>query len=151
MATDDRFPCNGHHPVFAKPHNQEIWVMLLEKCWAKVYGSYQAIGSGSSKEGFMALTGAPCEVVSQKENKEEIIRTLHNAHKNRYVATMSGSTYLESLGKAGEEKLGLVSEHAYSLLKVLKTENEILLKIRNPWGKTVWKGDWSYHSPLWTP
>lgn len=33
---------------------------------------------------------------------------------------MSGSNYLESLGKKGEDELGLVSGHAYSLLKVLK-------------------------------
>jgi hypothetical protein len=38
--------------------------MLLEKCWAKNFGSFTAIESGSSKEGFMALTGAPTELMS---------------------------------------------------------------------------------------
>ena len=32
---------------------------------------------------------------------------------------MSGSDYLEKLGKEGEEKLGLISGHAYSLLKII--------------------------------
>jgi len=38
--------------------------MLLEKCWAKVFGSYKNIEAGSSKEGFIALTGAPCDVIA---------------------------------------------------------------------------------------
>ena len=49
IKTDDRFPCKGSTPVYAKPHTQQIWVMLLQKCWAKVFGSFKAIESGSSK------------------------------------------------------------------------------------------------------
>jgi hypothetical protein len=25
-----------------------------------------------------------------------------------------------------------------------------LFKIKNPWGKKGWKGDWSFKSPFWT-
>lgn len=39
--------------------------MLIQKCWAKEFGSYKAIEAGSSKEGFMALTGAPCEILTE--------------------------------------------------------------------------------------
>ena len=51
----------------------------------------------------MALTGAPCEVVSLEKADEikEGIRQLQIAQKHRYVATMSGSEYLEKLGKEG--------------------------------------------------
>ena len=59
---------------------------------------------------------------------------------------MSGSSYLESLGKKEEEKLGLISGHAYSLLKIIKINGQTLLKLRNPWGKTIWKGNWSFDS-----
>lgn len=38
--------------------------MLIEKCWAKIFGSYQSIDSGTPTEGFRALTGAPSEYVS---------------------------------------------------------------------------------------
>ena len=67
--------------------------MLLEKCWAKIFGSYRSIVSGSSKEGFLALTGAPCETISHEKDKPEaeFIKELENAHRHRYVATMSGS------------------------------------------------------------
>lgn len=26
-----------------------------------------------------------------------------------------------------------------------------LLKVRNPWGRKEWKGNWSFRSPYWTP
>jgi hypothetical protein len=38
--------------------------MLLEKCWAKVFGSYESIDSGTPTEGFRAISGAPSEYVS---------------------------------------------------------------------------------------
>jgi calpain-15 len=59
---DACFPVNlfGHF-IYAKPHNHAIWVLLLEKAWAKVYGSYDAIHAGYADEGMVALTGAPCE------------------------------------------------------------------------------------------
>ena len=63
---------------------------------------------------------------------------------------MSGSSYLEQMGKKAEEQLGLVSGHAYSLIKIINVQGETLLKLRNPWGKTIWKGEWSFNSSRWT-
>jgi len=40
--------------------------------------------------------------------------------------------------------LGLIGGHAYSLLKIIKFDGITLVKLRNPWGKTIWKGDWSF-------
>jgi hypothetical protein len=35
-------------PIFSKPAGgSQIWVMILEKCWAKLNGSYAAIESKS--------------------------------------------------------------------------------------------------------
>lgn len=71
IVTDDQFPCEYGKPVFAKPHGKEIWVMLLEKCWAKIYGSYKAIESGTPTEGFRAFTGAPAEYISISKAEDE--------------------------------------------------------------------------------
>ena len=70
IVTDDCFPCRDNRPVYAKPHHNELWAILLEKCWAKVFGSYQAIETGSAREGFVALTGAPCEKITHKNEDE---------------------------------------------------------------------------------
>lgn len=52
--------------------------------------------------------------------------------------------------------IGLIPGHAYTLLKIKIIEHPQkgkvkLLKIRNPWGKEEWQGDWSDGSKLWTP
>lgn len=69
----------------------------------------------------------------------------------RYVATASGSKLLCGMNEAQQEKLGLIGDHAYSFLKFLKINDETVVKMRNPWGKTVWKGEWSFESKKWTP
>ena len=38
---------------------REIWGMILEKAWAKVYGSYQRIEAGLTSEAMYPLTGCP--------------------------------------------------------------------------------------------
>lgn len=47
VALDGRFPLNRNNRFCgAQPHHNDIWVMLLEKAWAKVFGSYDNIYSG---------------------------------------------------------------------------------------------------------
>ena len=45
IVVDDYFPCTPNGQLIgAQPAaGSEIWVMILEKCWAKVFGSYAAI------------------------------------------------------------------------------------------------------------
>lgn len=45
---------------------------------------------------------------------------------------------------------GLISGHAYSLLKIINIKGETSVKLRNPWGKLIWKGDWSFTCSKWT-
>ena len=68
-----------------------------------------------------------------------------------YLLTTSGNDHLKSLDKKVQDEIGLVGNHAYSVLKVHELGNETLVKVRNPWGHTVWKGDWSQNSKQWTP
>lgn len=63
----------------------------------------------------------------------------------------SGSEQLSKMSKEELENIGLISGHAYSLLFVKEINGEVFVKLRNPWGNYVWKGDWSFTSPLWTP
>lgn len=37
---DDNFVVNNNQPCFTKSHDNELWVMILEKAWSKVHGSY---------------------------------------------------------------------------------------------------------------
>lgn len=47
---------------------------------------------------------------------------------------------------------GLIDNHAYSLLTLRTTSTGVnLVKLRNPWGRGEWNGEWSDESKLWTP
>jgi hypothetical protein len=46
---------------------------------------------------------------------------------------------------------GIESSHAYSILEARTIpDGTRLLKVRNPWGESEWKGDWSDRSKQWT-
>jgi hypothetical protein len=53
-------------------------------------------------------------------------------------------------GISGSRK-GILEKHAYSIIDAAEIDNERLLKLRNPWGKTEWTGPWSDGSEQWTP
>ena len=57
---DDAFPCQpgeGGKPLFTHPNGGEIWVMLLEKAFAKMSGSYANIEGGHVLWALEAMTG----------------------------------------------------------------------------------------------
>lgn len=56
---DDHIPCAHKNPAFTRANGNELWVLLIEKAWAKLYGSYAKIESGFCNEALRDLTGAP--------------------------------------------------------------------------------------------
>jgi|TARA_B110000305_G_C19226085_1_gene532903 calpain-15 len=59
VVLDDHIPCSDGDPCFSSANGNELWVLLLEKCWAKLHGSYARIIGGQSHLTFRDLTGAP--------------------------------------------------------------------------------------------
>jgi|TARA_B110000305_G_C19172102_1_gene507797 calpain-15 len=59
IVLDDFVPCKDHRPAFSSANGNELWVLLLEKAWAKLHGSYDRIISGQAHETLRDLTGAP--------------------------------------------------------------------------------------------
>ena len=68
IVVDDYFPYDDETETwaFSQPSRantpkrpSEIWVLIIEKAWAKVFGSYQRIEAGSSGEALYPLTGCP--------------------------------------------------------------------------------------------
>jgi len=45
--------------VFTHGHDQELWVMIIEKAWAKINFSYDNIDGGFTREALHDFTGAP--------------------------------------------------------------------------------------------
>ena len=55
---DDFFPFSSGQYIFSK-HKNELWIMLLEKAYAKAYKSYENIKFGFAGYALNSITGAP--------------------------------------------------------------------------------------------
>ena len=156
VLVDDYFPYEGSdfkQFAFSCSAENEIWVALLEKAWAKINGCYAKIGCGGlPNEVFDVLTEAYSMQKSiSKNNKEEIWKLCEDSVGKGYVMTAGTSGDVSNLDL---EEVGLSPAHAYSFLNIYKvnTENGIerVVKLRNPWGNGEYNGPWSDSSKKWT-
>uniref|UniRef100_H2ZIF1 Calpain catalytic domain-containing protein n=1 Tax=Ciona savignyi TaxID=51511 RepID=H2ZIF1_CIOSA len=152
VIVDDQLPSVRGSLCFGRSANRdEFWLPLLEKAYAKVHGSYQAIEGGFTQDGMEDLTGG-IAVTYQLGGKtpDHLYRTMTKALRND--SFVCGG--IQGTSESVDKKTGLVSAHAYSALKVAKVNYRgstvKLVKLRNPWGgKNEWKGDWSDDSYTW--
>lgn len=155
VVIDDYLPTKYDKPAFAQAKSGDLWVCLLEKAWAKIFGSYGACASGECLWAAEHLTGLPSfaiQHVSEKvaSNMEKFWTKIQTCDKLGY-SLMCGSN-----GRGeGKTSTGIIQGHAYSILSVhdvnVSGQSHRLLKLRNPWGKSEWNGLWSDTSPVWTP
>jgi calpain-15 len=60
ITVDDFFPCYPMAgPIFSRANGNELWVLILEKAYAKLHGNYYLLRGGFASEGMMDLTGCP--------------------------------------------------------------------------------------------
>jgi hypothetical protein len=151
---DDFFPYDkaGKAWKFAKTDQNEIWVLLLEKAWAKICGTYAKTIAGHTGDALRTLTGAPTQIFKHHEferDMEGFWNTIYDADKNNNIMCCS-------MGDAGNEE-GLVSNHAYTLVGAYEVSEEEnpdnkyrIVRIRNPWGQgDEPEKDWGDDSENW--
>ncbi|CAH0056107.1 unnamed protein product [Clonostachys solani] len=146
-------------PFASCADENETWLPLLEKAYAKVHGDYEALVAGCVGGGVEDMTGGVSSMVLTTSilRKEKLWRELLQADQDdgEFVFGLSPS-YSPWVG----DQNGIVLGHAYSIIRALEVtdenENKIkLVKIRNPWGETMrgegeWHGPWSDGSKEWT-
>lgn len=137
VMVDEYIPTKHGKPIFCQSKNRSVWVILMEKAWAKIFGSYTNIIAGDPREVLRAFTGG--NTWTLKTSDEDFVERFASARKQKCVM-VSGSK-----GHHPEfEKLGFVQGHAYSILKNKHIEHptlgkKTLLKMRNPWGEREWR------------
>lgn len=151
---DDKFPCDkfSRKPIFSKPHDNELWSMLLEKAWAKVNKGYINIIGGMVNEVLLALTPFPVFSFYHDTifglSEIDLWILIKDSFEKNYILTST------TIKNQDIEKKGLIKSHSYTLLQFREgIVNNILIRliqIRNPWGYMEWKGDYCDNSPLWT-
>ena len=167
VIVDDQFPCtNKRQLVYSCAKRKQLFVPILEKAMAKMYGCYESLVSGQTYEGLSALTGYPCRSIrtqtvpsAQSKPEEEamlepdFIWTLLLSYQSAGFLMGAGcgcNTDVQIEAEEYEQK-GLLMQHAYSIINVTNVGADTrLLQLRNPWGRQVWTGDWSDESTTWT-
>ncbi|KJH53772.1 calpain family cysteine protease [Dictyocaulus viviparus] len=151
---DDFFPCRTRTRsiAFADGRKNQLWVPLIEKALAKQLGSYSNLLAGRTIEGLAMLTGASVEVISLEDENAD------NDFKWTQILSAKDAGFIMgcSCGAGKREanpevfwRNGLLAKHAYSILDVRQEGNHRLLRLRNPWGSFVWKGNWSNNWKGW--
>ncbi|CAK9301677.1 unnamed protein product [Gordionus sp. m RMFG-2023] len=153
VIVDDRLPTADGRLVFMhSADNTEFWSALLEKAYAKVYGSYEALEGGSTAEAMEDFTGGIAEHYDLKEVPKNIFSILYKA--NQRSSLMACFIQPDPHIKFAELSNGLIKGHAYSITDVkrivTKQGKVCLLRMRNPWGNEAeWNGPWSDKSSEW--
>lgn len=133
----------------------ETWLPLLEKAFAKAHGDYYAIDGGFTGEALEDLTGGVTSEFYSTDilDKEAFWRDeLMEVNKEFLFgcATGSYSNWLDNNPNAPpRERQGIFEGHAYTIMEAREVEGHRLLKLRNPWGKKEWQGKWSDGSAEW--
>eukprot|EP00450_Noctiluca_scintillans_P030617 CAMPEP_0194542008 /NCGR_PEP_ID=MMETSP0253-20130528/83263_1 /TAXON_ID=2966 /ORGANISM="Noctiluca scintillans" /LENGTH=450 /DNA_ID=CAMNT_0039388577 /DNA_START=28 /DNA_END=1381 /DNA_ORIENTATION=- len=176
---DDFIPCDEQsvasknpRPLFTRPNQNELWVMLLEKAFAKFCGNYAALEGGTTIWAIRAMTGDPARSFEREdssggwkrldlENKHDkldkraaMYKVLDERikHDDMFEILAKYSRMGSVLCASGASGVaGLISGHAYSILTVKRVKKTFrMVKIRNPWGSGEWLGPWSDKSDMWT-
>lgn len=69
---------------------------------------------------------------------------------NRAFLIGAGTRQHRHLDRYQQGRQGIEDHHAYSVLRAVDYQNERLLMVKNPRGKTEWTGPWSDGSKEWT-
>ncbi|CAG01231.1 unnamed protein product [Tetraodon nigroviridis] len=150
VVIDDRIPTFNNQLVFTKSaERNEFWSALLEKAYAKLHGSYEALKGGNTTEAMEDFTGGVTEFYEMKEAPKELYKIMKKALDRGSLMGCS----IDSLVPARFETrtaTGLVKGHAYSVTAVEECkpsqhkESKVrLVRLRNPWGQVEWNGPWS--------
>ena len=73
VLVDDYFPCYGSwgkNFAFSSTNGNELWVILLEKAWAKLNGNYAKAIGGEPNEIFQVITNAYSRKIKVKNISE---------------------------------------------------------------------------------
>ena len=159
--------------AFAKSskHSNELWMMLVEKAWAKVCGSYEAAEGGHVDAAILALSGGPTKTyrltdylrdirrvgAAKEERLDKLWATLDEANKKGWVTTASTpqlpadrARTLDEDGArwASVDGRGIRFGHTYTVLDaravtLANNYTDVILLLRNPSGKSARGAEWT--------
>lgn len=178
VVIDDRLPTYRGELIYMRSSEKnEFWSALLEKAYAKLHGSYEALKGGTTCEAMEDFTGGVTEMYDLKDQtppnlfhicEKGFQRNSMFACSIEVIDLLSFQLQIYHLGfysqqpdpnvTEAETSEGLIRGHAYSITKIQMVDivtpsssGKIpLIRLRNPWGNEAeWNGAWSDQSQEW--
>uniref|UniRef100_A0A8B9KY99 Calpain-2 catalytic subunit-like n=1 Tax=Astyanax mexicanus TaxID=7994 RepID=A0A8B9KY99_ASTMX len=153
VVIDDRLPTKNGELLFVhSEEGNEFWSALLEKAYAKLNSSYEALSGGSTTEGFVDFTGGIAESYELRKAPPTLFNIIKKALSR---GSMLGCSIdiANSYESEAMTRQKLVKGHAYSLTAAVEVHVSgrpvQLVRLRNPWGQVEWTGAWSDDSKEW--
>ncbi|KAJ9468248.1 Calpain-type cysteine protease ADL1 [Diplonema papillatum] len=159
VTVDDSFPVDSTNALLfaSSPDPGELWPAVLEKAYAKLHKSYEALEiSGDPAHALADLTGGLVETVSLvgDEAKERFKQGVTWAQLEASMRNMwpVGLMLDSNKGARIEEKrsMGIPPDHLFPLLEARDVLGKRLLRFRDAWNLDCWKGKWSAGSAQWS-
>ncbi|CAF1608882.1 unnamed protein product [Adineta ricciae] len=145
---DDCFPCTKNKRlVFAKARHRQLFVPLIEKACAKIWGSYNKLTGGFMYEALHLLTGAPSEKIQlnvtandDNDNRDLLWAKLVSACEANLL--MGASTGNSDLPAEEYQRVHLSRNHVFSVLAYHDLSyTERFLLLRDPHGSSKYTDD----------
>jgi len=116
---DDFVPVWPHNnlPMFAKAKDNSLWVLLLEKAWAKLHGTYCRTESSSPFFAASHLIGVPSYSLSHpasEADQETFYQLLSDAIRRNYLMIVSSQAQHREI----VNESGLISGHSFEVLGI---------------------------------
>lgn len=140
-------PLYGQSSGETRPDKMELWYPLIEKAYASMVGSYDAIGSGGTAASvFEAVLGRESGSLgigwNPLDRAWEIAEAVVRERRPVVLATYPDSPPYPTLPEVTREyarryiNSGLHANHCYTVLGVEERGGKRWLKLRNPWGES---------------
>ena len=146
---DDYFPVikNTNIPYFTLNDNNDLWILLLEKAYAKINGCYGNIIFGWPDNLFKTLTGFSTEfLIHSNCSIENLWNVVFNVYQNKgLIVTFSKSN-------DDVELKGYSKNCGFVILYCLEIDNKKLCVIKNCFIEDdyIFKGEFSIENDFWT-